>query len=349
MPLNIDSYTTTAGSAEDSRRLATAIKEAIVAEDLDSKPEARLHVQSYGQFHPLFITGTYPSEAKIPPFAHPISIFNIRGKNFICSDLRLLLKKEITGDFSKRIRNQVDFEFAVSRLTLNLFWAGGRSSEFRSGFSFSANAFASWVSQVLNGGLGLEMQDLVVVQIAALSYYYDLCGDNINRDAEDTQRVVDWIHALTGLDAQGISKVLERLKPAPTLSHFIENLKSAIDGLRIQKLTAGIFITLIRSSWYGLDAPKVLAVSLEHPPTWTALVYHSLSTKSYKNCLISQVVMKSGKRGEADAFMRHYHDMFAQQIRNESVGTLNPELDNHFDYDPLELSMEAASRLPELK
>jgi hypothetical protein len=132
MPLHYDSYTTTAGSITDTRKIVSAIKEAMIADDLDQKPESKLRVQSYGDYQPLFITGTYPSEAKIPPFAHPISVLNIRGNNFICTDLRLFLKKDLNSEFDKRISNRVDFDYAISRTVLNLFWVGGRASEFTS-------------------------------------------------------------------------------------------------------------------------------------------------------------------------------------------------------------------------
>ena len=346
MPLNIDSYTTTAGSIVDSRRLATTIKEAIIADDLDSKPESKLHVQSYGAFHPLFITGTYPSEAKIPPFAHPISILNIRGKNFICSDLRLFLKKEVAADFNKRIANRVDFDYALSRTILNLFWAGGRSSEFRSGFSFSATVFSEWIAQILSGGIGLEIQEATPVRIVALAYYYSLCAETPQQGLEDRQALSDWIYHLTSFNESGISKVLDRIQPMANLDHFIENLKLVVENIRIQKLNAGTFVSLIRSNWYGVNAPQVLAVCVEHPPTWTALVYHSLASKSYQRCLIGQVTLKAGKRGEADSFMRHYSEMFSQQMRMEERSVVNPEMDNHFDYDPEALAMEAVNRIP---
>lgn len=348
MPLNIDSYTTTAGSIVDSRRLSSAIKEAIVADDLDTRPEARLHVQSYGAFHPLFITGTYPSESKIPPFAHPISILNIRGKNFICSDLRLFLRKDITSDFSKRISNRLDFDYAVSRTVLNLFWAGGRSSEFRSGFSFSAKVFSEWVSQILIGGLGMEMQEATPVQIVSLAYYYSLCCDTPDEAIEDKQRLTDWVYSLTGFTEGGISKVIGLLKPMATLSDLIDNLKLVVENIRLHKLNAGTFTSLIRSNWYGINAPQVLAVCVEHPPTWTALVHHSLASKGYQRCLIGQVTLKAGKRGEADAFMRHYDGMFGQQIRIERYSIVNHEIDNHFNYDPQALAEDAANRIKRL-
>lgn len=355
MPLIIDSYATTAGSIVDTRRLATAIKEVIITEDLDNHPESRLNVQSYGDYHPLFITGTYPGEAKIPPFAHPISILNIRGKNFICADLRLFLKKEVFPEFQKRISNRVDFEYAVSRTVLNLFWAGGRSTEFTSGFRFSGKVFSEWVCQILNSGLGLEVQELMPVQVTAMAYYYSLCQNNIIETWEDRNRIKDWITDQTQLSPLTVSQTIDKLKPMAGFDHFIENLKLVVDNIRIQKLDVGIFMSLIRSSWYGLNAAQVLGACIEHPPTWTAIVYHTLATKSYQRCVIGQVALKAGKRGEADAFMRHYSEMFSSSLRLENrhgdttidvSDVINHDAGDTRDYDIAEMVMHAESRMP---
>lgn len=347
MPLKIDSYTTTAGSMVDTRRLATAIKEAVITDDLDTKLESKLNVQSYGDFFPLFITGTYPSEAKIPPFAHPISILNIRGKNFICTDLRLFLKKDTNMEFERRITNRIDFDYAVSRTALNLIWAGGRSSEFTSGFKFSAKVFSEWVSQTLGSGIGLELQELIPVQITALAYYYSLCQDQVLDIRDEQQRISDWICNMTDFNDTGVKKVLNLLEPMAEFNHFIENLKKVVDNIRIQKLDAGNFITLIRSSWYGVNSPQVLATCIEHPPTWTAIVHHTLASKGYQRCLIGQVALRAGKRGDADSFMRHYDEMFRQLLKLESISSpAGFAIDHDFDYDGLELAMEAEGRLP---
>lgn len=348
----IDSYQTTAGSSVDTRRIVASIGEALAMDDLDKKPESRLYVQSYGEYHPLFITGTYPSEAKIPPFAHPISILGANGKKFICTDLRLFLKKDISSDFEKRISNRIDFEYAISRAILNLIWAGGRTTEFTSGFRFSAKVFSDWVNQILTGGLGLEAQDLIQAQIVSLAYYYSLCQNDHFSLAEERQRVTDWIVDLTGYAETGVRKVMVLLKPMKEFDHFIENLKIILDNIRVNKIDAGNFITLARSSWYGLNAPQILGVCIEHPPTWTAIIHHTLSSKGYQRCLIGQVALRSGKRGEADSFMRHYSELISQHMHMESAtpATIeqvhNAEIDNHFDYDPKEMVMRFEKACP---
>lgn len=370
MPMYIDSYTTTTGSSIDARRLASAIKEAIVTDDLDTKPEAGLNIKPIGGFYPLFITGTYPGEEKIPSFAHPISILNIRGKNIISSDLRLFLKKEVNSDFNKRISNRLDFDYAVSRTVLNLMWASGKNSEFISGFGFAGEVFAKWISQIFAGGLGLEAQDSLVVQITALAYYYTLCSDNPLALADDKQKMIDWIYARTGADPIGIEKVVAKLSVMTEFSHFIENLKVVVDNIRIQKMSVGGFLTSIRSSWYGVNSAQVLGVCIEHPPTWTAIVHHTLASKGYQRCLIGQVALAAGRRGNADGFMRHYSTMFGESLKFENFKSddqaegvnlgylddqtssikeiVNPEADNHFNYDAAELALEAHSRIPAL-
>lgn len=370
MPLHFDSYATTAGSATDTRKIVAAIQEALVTDDLDKQPESKLGVQSYGDYHPLFITGTYPSEAKIPPFAHPISILNIKGKNYISTDLRLFLKKDQNTDFEKRISNRIDYDYAVTRTVLNLFWVGGRASEFTSGFRFSAKVFSEWISQILNGGLGLEVHELVLVEIAALAYYYGQCQNSVLEVQQDKQRVIDWIYSLTGHNATGIAAVVDKLQPMSEFNHFIENLKIILENIRVKKLNTGIFITLARSSWYGMNAPQVLATCIEHPPTWTAIVHHSLASKSYQRCLIGQISLKAGKRGDADGFMRHYSEMMANNMRLENqdsqkieahdpeAGELVKEVEagaegtqeiatvGDYGYDGAQLAYEASFQMP---
>jgi reverse gyrase len=86
---------------------------------------------------------------------------------------------------------------------------------------------------------------------------------------------------------------------------------------------------------------------------------------------VSQVALKAGKRGDADAFMRHYSEMFSNSMRMESQDNVN-KIDNHapdtdklveqveqaaeevgkvatandYDYDGAKLAFEASMKMP---
>jgi hypothetical protein len=346
MPLNIDSYTTTAGTADDSRRIATAIKSAIISEDLDVRPESNLGVQSYGGFSPLFITGTYPEEMEIPLFAHPISILGIRGKNFICSDLRPFLKKDPSKTIKDRVTDRINFDYALSRNILNLLWAGGRAGEFITGFGYAGRVYGAWISQLIRG-LGFNDLEAINARITAMAYYYMQCKDNLVWDAEEKQNVVDWIYSGTQLDESHIRSIVDQLKPMLSYSHLIDALKITVGGVRAAKISVSTISMGFASTWFGYEKNKVVSVAVEHPPTFAALVYSSLASKAFKGCLLAQVIDKTGRRNDHDSFIAHYNDICKGQIRLEKADVIHP-LIAEMDYDGEKLAMESAARIPPL-
>ena len=346
MPQFTDSYTTTAGSATDTRKIIAAIREVVATADLDSKPESTLGVQSYGGYHPLFITGTYPGEEKIPTFAHPIYISNIRGKNIISTDLRLVLRKDSARQFSERINDQINFDYLVSRTVLDLYWASGKSSEFVNGFVFAAKVFANWIAQILRT-IGLNPEEVLVAETIALAYYYDLCTDPKSYGYAESNRL-DWIVANSMFPEHKVAGIVQDIQPMFSFSELIATLKRKIQNFQLEKLSVLLFLQKINNSWYGLNREKVLAVSLEHPPTWTALVYHSLSSRSFKNCLISQIAAKAGKRGENASFVTQYQSVFENSLRIErnQMVIIDQQHDSHFNYSVEEMVSDCQKRLP---
>jgi hypothetical protein len=65
-------------------------------------------------------------------------------------------------------------------------------------------------------------------------------------------------------------------------------------------------LTIVRNSWFGTNAKDYIAVALEHPPTWMAIVYTAIVERTYKNSMIYRVAEKAGKRGGAEEFIKNY-------------------------------------------
>lgn len=346
MPQFTDSYTTTAGSVTDTRKIIAAIREVVATADLDSKSESTLGVQSYGGYHPLFITGSYPGEEKIPTFAHPIYISNIRGKNIISTDLRFVLKKSPESNFSDKISDRINFDYLVTRTVLDLYWASGRTSEFVNGFVFAGKVYASWVAQILRT-IGLNPEEILVAETISLAYYYDLCMDTDNAMYSDSNRM-EWIAHNSSFPPHTVTALLDGVGRMNNFSELIAMLKKKIQNFQMEKLSPLLFLQKINNSWYGLNREKVLAVAVEHPPTWTALVYHSLSSRSFKNCLIAQIAEKAGKRGEGSEFLLRYRTLFESSLRIESnnVQIINRDVGADFNYSAEEMLAECTNRLP---
>lgn len=351
MPVNTDSYSTTIGSSFDTRRIINPIKEAVITDDLDTQRENTLGLSAFGGFHPLFITGTYPSENKVPNFPHPISIMGIRGKNFICSDLRLVLRENKGGPFTDRIKNKQEFDFIMNRHKFTTLWVAGRTGEFRTSLRFGALAFSTWLSNALGHLKGLDPYQKLQAQTVLLCYYADLTNTPYDIEQNDYRtNQVPWVDGIMRGAFKGVEETIRAIGPKPmlTLEDCITRIKEVLDTPLLNSVNAGTMIASIKSHWFGqgVEPQKIIGVAVEDPPTWCALVYAALTYSGYKNSMIAQTVDRLGKRGENESFIASVQDLFQATIRLESVaGFISPlPFDgNTMDYDNSELVLRAES------
>lgn len=348
MPLNPDSYSTTIGSSFDTKRVIVPIKEAIVTDDLETQETNTLGFKPYGGFHPLFITGSHPSENKIPPFPHPISVSGIRGKNFICTDLRLVLRENKGGLFSERIKNYQEYTFLLNRHNLCTLWMAGRASEFRTSLRFGAYAFSSWLSGVIGHLKGLDTYQRLVVQVVLLCYYSDLTHtlDEIKDPLYRTGQG-SWINGILKDAVRDIDEILYKVGKTPmeNLDDVINRIKKVLDSPLLSNLTSSTVMSTVRSHWWGhgVEPQKIVGVALEHPPTWCALVIAALDYSGYKNSLIAQSVTKLGKKDEQEAFVMSLDSLIGSTVRLESIADVVNQLprEDHFDYNVEDLVLRA--------
>lgn len=348
MPVNTDSYSTTIGSSFDTRRIINPIKEAVVTDDLDVQRENTLGVAAFGGFHPLFITGSYASESKVPNFPHPISILGIRGKNFICSDLRLVLRENKGGAFTDRIKNYQEYEFIMNRHMYTTLWMAGRSSEFRTTLRFAALAFSSWLSNALGHLKGLDPYQKLQAQTVLLCYYGDLTSkkEDMEHDDHRTNQVA-WVDGMLRGAFKDVHDTIHAVgkEPMLTLSDCIERIKKVIDTPLLASVNAGTMIASIKSHWFGqgVEPQKIIGVAVEDPPTWCALVYSALTYNGYKNSMIAQTVDRLGKRGDGEFFVQSTKELFSSTLRMESVSGIKVPVseDSSLDYDEAGLVFRA--------
>lgn len=348
MPLNPDSYGTTIGSSFDTKRVIGPIKEAVVTDDLDTQEANTLGLKPFGGVHPLFITGTYPAENKIPHFPHPISVTGIRGKSFICSDLRLVLRENKGGLFTDRIKNRQEFDFLLNRHKLSTLWVAGRASEFRTSLRFGAYSFSSWLSGVIGHLKGLDLYQRQVTQIVLLCYYADLTHDmdEIEDPLYRTSQV-PWIDGILKNAVRDVDEIVYKIgkKPMTNLNDAIERIKTVLDNPLLSNLSEGVVASAVRGHWWGhgIEPQKIIGVAVEDPPTWCALVLAALTYNGYKNSMIAQSVTKLGKRDEQEAFIRSASELFDGSMRMENIADLVAQVppDDSTDYSVEDLVLRA--------
>ena len=318
MPMFVDSYSTSMGSMYTVKPVIHAIQESIIQDNITSMS---LGVLENGGIKPVFITGSFSSEDKIPLFTHPISIFNFNGNSYLCTDLRLFIRKGDMFDYiEKRIRNTTEYDFAKSRAVLNLVWIAEGAGSIKNDLRFCEVVYAAWLSQVISRAFALDFKDQTIVSIMASLFYQNLFGDIDSLSEEDKHKLTVHTMETTKAPSDLVKEVVNKIKPFKDIHDWCEQLNTVLENVRFTKFNAAVLLNAISSSWYGQNAKEILAVSLEHPPTWCAMVYTALKQRTYKNSMVYQVAERMGKRGAADQFLTSYMMLVRQRVTLEGMG-----------------------------
>jgi hypothetical protein len=316
MSIFIDSYQTTVGSAYVTKQIETAIKESIIKDDLNL---VNLKVRNDGKFIPIFITGSSPSEDHIPLFTHPITIFNFQNKNYLCTDLRLYVRKGTTSaDVESGIKNKTEYNFIKSRAILNLIWLNDGPGYIKNNLSFASTVYSAWLSEIISRTYALDFKDQTTLAIIS-SFFYQTLFTNDKTFTEDTLQKMA-IHTINATKAPAnlIYNIFDRIESMANINDFCSTVVSILENTRLDNFNLAMLLTLIRNSWYGTNAKEIISVAIEHPPTWNALVYTSLTERTYSNSNIYKIAERFGKKGASTEYIKNYTGLIKNEIESDN-------------------------------
>lgn len=319
MSIYTDSYQTTIGSVYATDKIVSSIKESIIKDYID---EVTLGVRGNEDISPIFITGSFASEANIPIFTHPISI-NYKNKRYLVTDIRHFIRKGTPfSDIESGIRNRTEFNFVKGRAVLNMLWLAGYANQMRMGLSFAGTVYAAWISEAISRTYALDFKDQTTIAVIASFFYQTLFKDTKEWTEDELERLVIHTIKATKTDETFVmpifKKIIEQNPKFSTLEDFCKAVVNNVENVRLTNFGLGMLLTLIKSSWYGTNSKDILSVSLEHPPTFISIIYTTLNERTYKNSILYKIAERFGKRGESDEFMKTYASMVKEHIAMET-------------------------------
>jgi hypothetical protein len=318
MTIYTDAYNTHIGSMEPTKDVDLKIREAFIKDGIFKN---NLHVNTQGETKPVFITGVSQSESAIPLFTHPIRIKNFESTDYLCTDMRLFLRQQSDIlDIENSIRNRTEYNFAKSRAVINLVWLNGGSRQIKNTLKFAANVYASWLSENITRTYSLDFRDQNTLTVIAYAFYYslfeDLKGNRLSDD--DKQKIAIQIPIAFNIPSEFVFETLDKITTLSTAEDFCKNVKDILVNVRLKDFSLLMLLTIIRNSWYGVNAKNIISVAVEHPPTWVAIVFTVLNEKTYKRSNIYNIAERLGKRGKADEFLASYEGLVRDNLSLES-------------------------------
>jgi hypothetical protein len=302
-------YDTTVGSSLNMSKTISAIKQAFVQDILYS---SNLDLISSLKYVPVFVSGRGTSESNIPLFAHPI-VFEHSGHSYIVSDIRPVVKVNSDSEYGFDIRNKIDFDFIKYRLIMNLIWLNDGAMSLKNDLGLAGVVFAAWMSDSIGRRFGLDPRDQLLLMIVSHYYYQSLFYNEINEDIKQTFAV----HTIkaTRAPSELVLDIFDRIGEMGSIADYCNNVKAVVENIRLKDLNAGLVITLMGNSWFGLNSKEVLAVAIEHPPTWVSLVYTVLKEKTYRNSQLARVAERYTKKSLASDYNQAFENMVENLIK----------------------------------
>lgn len=315
-----DCYETTFGASVDTKRIVTSLKESMIKDGLG---QVSLNVRNDGEFKPVFVTGSSPSENEIPLFAHPISVLNFQHASYVCADLRLFVRKDTPLDkVEDSVKNRTEYNFVKSRAILSLMWQDGQYSKLRTNLAFAGTVYAAWLSESIAKTYGLNFKDQTVLAILSSMFYQSLFSEESTFDEDAKQRMAVHTIKATNAPSELVFQVFDKVSDLSTIESFCSAVSAVTEDVRLRNFNLPVLLTIVKNSWYGTNAKEIISVGLEHPPTWVSVVYTALSERTYKTSMIFRLAERFGKRGAADEFIKNYHMLMAEMtVKAESAPT----------------------------
>lgn len=313
-------YDTSIGSSVATNKIITPIQQSFIRGLLS---DTNLDIITSLKIKPVFITGGSQKESEIPIFVHSILVKNKIGQDeegYLCTDVRPFLKidrkeYEIKGTNEIIVRNQTEFNLAKSRAILTLAWVNNEYTKLRNNLGFAGHVFASWLSDVIAKRFALDPNDQMTLFIVCHYYYMSLFEETDEFDETTKERFAIHTIKATKMPSKYVFDIFNKIEKMSSIDDLCSNIKNVLTNVRLKDLSAGFIVTLVGNSWYGLNSKEMLAIALEHPPTWIAIVYTAMVERTFKNSSIARIAEKVGK-GNAGA---DFTKMFVELVHSYTV------------------------------
>lgn len=285
----------------------TKIKEEIIkAKLMGGLHELDVSLERYGeQFKLYLVEGGNTFADTIPYFKQPMLIpdENNSGSGFFVIDVRAF------GHWSAphqkfAVRNGVEYAWHLKRAILNQIWLDGRVEALRDISNLPISAYSALISQSIARRFSLDPAEQMVVAVLAAYFYMCHFTEETSFTEHEFPLIVGKIARVTNVPASNVEKMLNGIACIHTLEDFCSEVHKRVGNVALQDFNIGTMVMICSGTWFGDNSREIMAVGLEHIPTWLMMVEASLSSATYRRSVFAKIVQKIDKGNMGTLYTR---------------------------------------------
>lgn len=246
-----------------------------------------------------------PIDTTIPPFAHPLEV-DVKGVSKFVVDVRGFTRIDINSNVV--ISSALDYSVLVERCILQHRWIKDGSKRIFDLGMFQVEAFGRWISSGLRSRFTLDPDATMCAAIAASYYYYCMCDDTTDIEYTDDEmvQIASILGRSFGLSPNDTINIIGSNYIAKDINALINLIKDATNSIRLEKLNIADLYQMFGGTWFGANSREIIAVALEHPPTFAVIIKHAMTERGFRNSMLSQTLKPLEKNNVTHAFLKNY-------------------------------------------
>ena len=238
----------------------------------------------------------------VPAFAHPLSIL-IDGEERLFIDTRSFGKFDINQNEFK-VNNQVDYDLLLTRAKLNDIWINHKPQWLRDVSPAPIAIFASWISESVGRRFALDPKEQFDLGILAAIFYISLFSESVEIDEHDKLRMINSITRALRASAEDVITILDKVSVVSNVFEFCSKAEEVTKSIRLKELNPGVLFTILGGTWYGTNAKEIVAVAVEHPPTWIAILLSAYTERTFRSSQLAKITERTSYKKIGDDFVK---------------------------------------------
>lgn len=288
--------------ADKEHKVSTAIRQQSIVHEITRSVGKNLQI-------------LLPDETTIPAFGHPVRV-DFNDRTVFVGDTRACTRYDRANNFS--ITSAGDYQLWLQRLVLQWPWEmKGASTIYQLG-QFQTMIFSRWIGDNITRRFGLDVDAQLKIHAIAAYYFYSI-NDEVEEEfysEAEVRNIASMMSRYTLPKTDALISVMEEVPIMRNINDLVQAISKYSGSVRLSAFNVAALYQIIGGSWFGSNAREIVAVAIEHPPTFACLLYNALTNRTYKAAGLSQIVKPLERHEQAASFKANFDLMLMEYLDN---------------------------------
>lgn len=249
------------------------------------------------------LEGGDASTNNIPSFVHPIIYDRICDRDAFLVDVRSFGKwNPIQCEFN--IKNNIEYSMTVNRAKINSIWTNNTVNILRDISQFPLTIFACWVSEAIGKRFALDPREQFNLYILSGIFYYSQFTNETELGELEKIKLINILMKALKAPSEDVMGIVDKYSVITDVKHFCAVTEDVTGSIRLKDFNPGLLFSIIGNTWYSTNSKEIIAVALEHPPTWMTILMYASSERGFKNSQISKIVERNMYKKTSEDYTR---------------------------------------------